>query len=200
MKATEILVELKLLTKRINTAIANTQPISYTNGGVLASAEKDKDKFKADAKSSMDSVNGLIKRRMTLKSALVLSNATTKVTISGTEMTVAAAIERKDSIESERMYLNRLMEQYNTMTRNVESLTQRAQQEVDEQIKAMGAVNAELITQTRTSLLEQRKVELYDPHSLLKVIEELRNSIEKFEADVDVQLSISNAITEITVS
>ena len=197
MKATEILVELKVLTKRITTAINNIQPISYTNGGVLVSAEKDKEKFKANAKSSMDSINGLITRRTALKSALVLSNATTNVTINGVVMTVAAAIERKDSIESERMYLNKLVEHYNSATRNVESMTQQAQREVDEQIKAMGAVGAELIVETRKKLIEQRKVELYDPHGALGVIEKLRENIEKFEADVDTHLSISNAVTEI---
>jgi len=197
LKATEILVELKVLTKRITTAINNIQPISYTNGGVLVSAEKDKEKFKANAKSSMDSINGLITRRTALKSALVLSNATTNVTINGVVMTVAAAIERKDSIESERMYLNKLVEHYNSATRNVESMTQQAQREVDEQIKAMGAVGAELIVETRKKLIEQRKVELYDPHGALGVIEKLRENIEKFEADVDTHLSISNAVTEI---
>lgn len=193
MKVTEGLVELKLLSKRIASATANLTAITFKVGGVMASNEKDPAKFDALAVSGLQSVKDLIERRQGIKSALVLSNATTKVTVAGVEMTVASAIERKESIEFERSVLSNLVTQYNQATRNVEAHTTQIQREVDEQVKAMGSVTPEFIVDTRNNLLEQRKVLLHDPLGLLAKIEEMRKSIDDFEAEVDVKLSISNA-------
>jgi len=197
MTCTEALVELKLLTKRISSATTSIQAINYTSGGVLASAEKDLKKFLANAQASLQSTKDLVKRRALVKEALVLSNATTTVIVGGIEMLVATAIERKESISSERDLLLHLSQQYTSATRSVESLTTQVQREVDEQVKQMGAVSGDLIAETRSKLLEQRKVLLYDPIGLLDEINRLRDSIDTFEAEVDVKLSISNATTEL---
>lgn len=200
MKVTEGLVELKLLTKRIGVATSNLSAITYKSAGKLVSAEKDEVKYKALAESGLQSVNDLIERRAKIKEAIVHSNATTEVIVGGVSMTVASAIERKDSIEYEKVLLNHLVNQYNNATKSVESLTQQVQREVDEQIKQMGAVSPELVAETRGKLLEQRKVQLHDPLGLLTKIEALRKDIDEFESGVDTALSISNAITDITVS
>lgn len=200
MKVTEGLVELKLLGKRIQSGVSNLNVITYESAGKLVTTEKDHEKFKVLAQSGLQSVTDLIKRRSDIKDAIVKSNAITKVTIGGVEMTVASAIERKSTIEFEKTLLNHLVNQYNNATKSVEALTQQVQREVDGQISQMGAVTPELIAETRTKLLEQRKVTLHDPLSLLMEIEKLRKSIDDFESSVDTALSISNAITDITLS
>lgn len=195
MTCTEALVELKLLTKRISSATSSIQAISYMSGGVLASAEKDPAKFLWNAQANIQSANALIKRRTLIKEALVLSNATTEVTIGSTKMLVATAIERKESISFERELLRELSVQYANAIQDVERLTAHVQREVDDQVKQMGSVSGELIAETRGKLLEQRKVTIHDPIGLLSVIDKLRESIDTFEAEVDVKLSISNATT-----
>lgn len=200
MTVTEGLVELKLLTKRIAIATSNLSAITYKSAGKLVSAEKDEAKFKTLAESGLQSVKALIERRGKIKEAIVQSNASTQVVIGGVTMTVASAIERKDSIEYEKTLLNHLVNQYNNATKSVESLTQQVQREVDEQIKQMGAVSPELVAETRTKLLEQRQLQLHDPLGLLTKIEELRKDIDEFEAGVDTALSISNATTQLTLS
>lgn len=200
MKVTEGLVELKLLGKRIQSGVSNLNVITYESAGKLVTTEKDHEKFKVLAQSGLQSVTDLIKRRSDIKDAIVKSNAITKVTIGGVEMTVASAIERKSTIEFEKTLLNHLVNHYNNATKSVEALTQQVQREVDGQISQMGAVTPELIAETRTKLLEQRKVTLHDPLSLLMEIEKLRKSIDDFESSVDTALSISNAITDITLS
>ena len=53
-------------------------------------------------KSSFDSVESLIARETLLKSAVLLSNAVTKVTIANKEMTVAEAIHMKTVAEHKK--------------------------------------------------------------------------------------------------
>ena len=57
--------------------------------------------FLDDAVSKLQSANDLINYRRALKSAVLQSNAVTKVTVADKEMTVAEAIEYKNSISLE---------------------------------------------------------------------------------------------------
>jgi hypothetical protein len=53
----------------------------------------------------------LISRRATLKSAIMKSNATTKVTIGSKEMLVIDAIEMKETIKYKQAFLQQLKSQ-----------------------------------------------------------------------------------------
>ena len=96
---TEALNELKLYDSKILKAI--------TNAKLVGAAKKFSDKvgvfkkedFEDRAKASYQSVTDLIANRNALKSAIVKSNAITEVTVNGKTMTVAEAIERKNSID-----------------------------------------------------------------------------------------------------
>ena len=96
---TEALNELKLYDSKIMKAITNAKLV----GAAKKSADKvgvvKKEDFEERAKASYQSVTDLIANRNTLKSAIVKSNAVTEVTINGKTMTVAEAIERKNSID-----------------------------------------------------------------------------------------------------
>ena len=109
---TEALNELKLYDSKINKAITNAK----LAGAAKKSADKigvvTKDEFKEKAKSSYQSIVDLIENRNALKSAIVKSNAVTEVEIAGKKMTVAEAIERKNSISYDEDFLNIMKVQY----------------------------------------------------------------------------------------
>src|SRR5690554_4907003 len=98
MTITRGLSELKLINDRIQRkindarfAVGNKNNNKKIDGMTI-------EEFNKNAKSQYQSIQDLIERRKKIKSAIVDSNAKTVVTIAGKEMTVASAIERKESI------------------------------------------------------------------------------------------------------
>jgi molybdopterin synthase catalytic subunit len=66
------------------------------------------DVFANNSKADYQSINDLITRRNRLKSAIILSNATTKVKIGDTVLTVAEVIERKQSLKYYKTLFDKL--------------------------------------------------------------------------------------------
>src|SRR5690606_13391079 len=105
------LVELKLLDKRIEKATGNGLFVSYKLGQNVPKLFKNSEEMLTTIKASHQSVTALITRRNMIKSAIVVSNATTKVTIGDESMTVAEAIERKNSIYYDKALLSSYQQQ-----------------------------------------------------------------------------------------
>ena len=114
MTVHKALAELKIVDDRIVSAI---------NGGTYCVANKHSNEkikgvpvedYKAVMQGYYDKATDLIKRRNAIKRAVVLSNATTKVSINGVEYTVAEAIEMKNhGVEFDEKMLDVLNKQYN---------------------------------------------------------------------------------------
>ena len=82
---TQALAEIKLLRKRIDNAIDSGEYIAMKTKKMMF----DSDKFIANAKSSFQSFQDLLTRYNKIKAAIVISNATTSVTILSSTATVA---------------------------------------------------------------------------------------------------------------
>lgn len=206
MTITRALAELKLLDARIGSAINSTQFI----GGKKKSATKvtptqTVDEFNKSVQSAYDSVKKLIENRKVIKSAIVDSNATTKVKIGEVEMTVADAIERKDSIKYEQMFLNQMINHFNQATAQVNRENEKVQQKLDELLVASfgkenkGKTNDNEIQAISEPFLAQNEYEVVDPLKLKDKIDKLQFDIQGFTSEVDYVLSESNAITKISV-
>ena len=81
-----------------------------------------------------------------------------------------------------------------------ESLEKRAEQYVLSVIQAQPkdskmSVDSEAMKALRKTYLENNAYDLIDPLNIVKVIEDLRNQIDEFAAEVDAALSVSNALT-----
>ena len=99
MLVTEGLNELKTLDARIERAISDAKFIvDAKDSDKKVTPAQSKEDFKKKAQGSYDSIMDLIRRRETIKAAIVASNAVTEVEICGEKMTVAKAIETKTSI------------------------------------------------------------------------------------------------------
>lgn len=193
MTVTRALNELKLLDKRINKKINETTFITATKDTSLT----------LDAKADFESITTLISNRSKLKTAIMASNATTKVTIGGKVMTVVEAIEQKDSIEYKKSLLTQLKRNY----QDVEQVTLHHERVIDERLQALleatfgkdGRTSDNEIERISESFKEQNKLTILDPINVKSIIEELSNEIDTFESEVDFVLSESNAITTIEV-
>lgn len=207
MTVHKALAELKIVDDRIVSAI---------NGGTYCVANKhsnDKIKgvslkeYKGAMQGCYDKAVDLIKRRNAIKRAVVLSNATTKVSVNGTEYTVAEAIEMKNhGVEFDDMLYRTLNSQYlmaqgEILRQNGDDLEKRAEQYVIGIYGSKeGKTNTDDFEKTKKDFITANSYELIDPIKILDKINSLEESISSFRAEVDAALSTSNAVTEIEIS
>ena len=207
MTVLEALDELKLLDARINKEIGSAQFSTYNKHSNVRFNGKTIDEFKGNAKASFDKITMLLKRRDAIKRAVVLSNAITKVTIAGEEMTVAEAIDRRDYGNDLRQYfVNQISSQYeaakNTIAReNGSNLTARADDYV---VRLYGNAeksgNTDVTSNARKTYIEANTLDLIDPIDSEKVIKQLTEEIDTFTSKVKSALTASNAQTVIEIT
>lgn len=206
MTVHKALAELKILDGRIQKAIdnsiycvANKHSNDKVNGVSI-------EEFKKTIQGCYDKATDLIKRQEAIKKAVTLSNAVTKVKVVDEEYTVAEAIwMRNQGIEFKRRLMFAMQNQYNKSQmvikkENGKDLEDRA----DKYVEALygtkeGKNSAENAEKTRQEFIANNSYELLDPINVLDKIGELEQKISEFMAEVDAELSKSNALTEITI-
>ena len=199
MSITQALAELKLLDKRLSKHL--DAPVWADVSTV--SKPVDAEKLKTRATSEYQSFMALVTRRDAIKRAIVLSNATTRVTIDKWEGTVAEAIEHKKSIQYKQNLLDVMKAQLLQVRATFEAqktavdtrLERLLQSELGKDVKT----NPETITALSTSFRNNNKVELVDPLDLASKITALESEIDSFETNVDWVLSEANGRTMISV-
>lgn len=201
---TEALVKLKMLDKRIADAVGRLDVGHVLNKTRVAppNASSDDD-FKTKLEASLQSVQSLISNRNAIKGAIVKSNATTRVKVGNAEMTVADAIERKNSIKNEKLLLGKLEGTHASLTQQYTAALAKLEQDATDFVsKTIGnaeKANADEVTKTRQLYMDQQKLRLVTSDKIPNVVNEMRESIQDFETNVDVALSISNSTTKISV-
>ncbi len=199
MSITQGLAELKLLDRRLQTHLTHMRWVDVSTEGNRVDAEK----LKATAQAEYQSYMDLVKRRDSIKRAVVLSNSTTQVKIGTWEGTVAEAIEHKHSIENKRRLLEAMKDllkekrsQHDSLKEQMDSRLERLlQSELGKDVKT----NPETVTALTNTFRANNRVELVDPLDLARKISDLGEEIATFETNVDWVLSESNGKTLITV-
>lgn len=197
---TQALQEIKTLDKRIMRLNTETTFISC---GTKNNRLKDDPVHKVI--SRVQQRNDLKKRRDAIKSAIVISNATTNVKVGSKVYTVAESIERKRSIELDKQLLNNMKIQRNQIKNTVEMQNQQAAQKLQRLLEQnFGKDNTKTdptsLKQTEDVFWENNRCEYVDPLKLDNHIEQLENEIEEFEKNVDFVLSESNSMTRIQLN
>ena len=148
----------------------------------------------------------LINRRKALKKAVVLSNAQTMVTIGGTEYTVAEAIEFKNHGLQFETHLSAIMgAQYKKAQAEINKQNGKdLESGADQYVTAIygqkeGKTNTDDIEKLRKEFLDANSYEMVDPIDIQKKVEEISTRADEFMAEVDSALSVSNALTQITI-
>ena len=196
---TQALAELKLLDKRINKALDNVTWADVKT----KSRPVDTEKFAKTVKAEYQSFTDLVKRRDTIKRAVVKANATTRVKVGNWEGTVAEAIEYKTSIYYKKRLLDimraqllRAKEQFKDQQEAVDGrLEKLLHSELGKDVKT----SPETITALTNTFRENNKVELVDPLGLSERTAEFDTEIEEFETNVDWVLSETNGKTMVEV-
>ena len=201
---TEALNELKLYDSKITKAI--------TNATLCGAAKKSSDKvgvvkkedFEDRAKASYQSVTDLIANRNTLKSAVVKSNAVTEVTVDDKVMTVAEAIERKNSIEYDETLLNEMKRQYANATATVDKENKKVDVQIDKLLETFTGRDSDkkpdkdTITAIADPYREKNEFEFIDGiGNMYDKIQKLEAEIDSFKSNVDTALCVSNSLTMI---
>lgn len=199
MSITQALARLKLVRKRIDTAIGDGEFIKMKTKKVSF----DVDEFARHAKASHQSFKDLLTFYNKIKSAIVISNATTNVTIGGKVYTVAEAVERKRSIVFEKTLLERMKLQHNIVQRAFEAHQVAEQARVERLLSVElgkdAKTNPETIKVLSDSFLADNKATIVDPLHLETLIKAMNEEIELFETTVDYTLSESNGKTVISI-
>lgn len=206
MTVHKALCELKTLDARIKKAVESSVYIfanKHSNAKVSGLSVSD---YCAEIKSAYQSATDLIARRDAIKRAVVLSNATTKVTVGGNEYTIAEAIEMKNhGIPTQQTLLNKLKNDSRRARREAdENNGERLEMRADEYIRSLYA-NADMknlsdeVKKMRADFLTSQVMEIVDPIKVADEIERLETLINTFTVEIDAALSVSNALTEISV-
>lgn len=204
------LIELKLCKAKIQKTLFNDV---FT--GVITEREKEtraaelsalKDSILASAQSTNDN----IKRYAAIKAAIIQSNAQTKITIAEGKitMTVAAAIDfRANIIPMWKDMLNSLSASYKNSMDRIQAHNEQLEIRADASIQQIinSTPNSTSDTQNylmdyRNKLIEQNEAHLVDPLNIAQKMNEINEMILSMDAEIDAALSVSNAITEITVT
>jgi len=203
MSVTQGLAELKLLDKRIN------KEITYVFWAQISTKKNKVDEvaLKKIAQAEYQSYMDLVKRRDTIKRAIVLSNAQTPVSIgTGPKKwvgTVAEAIEHKSSLTYKKSLLAKMKACIASVDAEYEKATEAVEKRLDALLSSeLGKdvkTNPETIAALTSSFMENNKVELVDPMDLKKMTKDLEDEIDSFESNVDWVLSEANGKTMITV-
>lgn len=207
MTVHKALCELKTLDARIGKVIqGNTYVFANKHANAKVSG-KSVSAYCEEIKSAYQSTRDLIARRDAIKRAVILSNATTEVTVGGQKYTVAEAIEMKNhGVPMQQKLLDKLARD-NWVARkqaddnNGEYLETRA----DEYVKSLfGSVDmkgaGEEIKKVRSDFIAAQTMELVDPIGIDAEMKQLEEAINGFTVEIDSALSVSNALTEITVT
>lgn len=203
MTISRSLAELKLLDKRINRTINGASFGGLTVGKKVSAGFNNVEEIENRAKSDLQSIQDLIKRRNAIKSAIVVSNATTEVVIAGVKMSVAEAIERKSSIVYEEGLLSKLKNTYTGLTSQVDQVNAEMQQRLDRHLETLFGKEGKITAQANDDIVlafkKDNEAKLIDSIDLKKQIDKLTESIEDFENEVDFALNESNVLTKITL-
>lgn len=201
------LAELKVIGSRIEKKIVEArfcEASKHSNKKINGVPIAD---FKDNVRDGYKSIVALINRRNAIKRAVVLSNAKTEVEINGKKYTVAEAIEMKNSgIEYKKSLLNSMRYAYSNANsvldkQNGDVLEERARKYVEGLYGGKdAAVKSEEAENAYKMYIENNTYDLIDPIGVDGEIEKLEDQIDKFMADVDSVLSVSNSLTEIEFS
>ncbi len=161
--------------------------------------------FSTNAKAKLDSVQDLLKRQRELKHAIMESNAKTKIVVAGVEYTVMTAIDRKRTIDTEKTVLANMVNSLAKAERKVAMENKRVEEYLERQVLTMAGGDlsnkkADFVVAFEKSYRDDNEWQLVDPLELRKLIEKMEKEIEEFELEIDTALTVSNAITTITIS
>ena len=199
----EALAELKTLDNRIEDKILSTNFIIANKVSNKKINGKNIEEYIQKTNEIYQSINDLLKYRFALRNAVSQSNAATKITIGGVEYTVSQAIEmRKTGIMLKQSLLQTLQSQRDSTFDSIEKNNQRVEALADEYIKNVFANMDKGSPDTlsvRQAYVDNNKYDIVSMSNFDERFSALFNEIQSFTSQVDSTISVSNALTTVTI-
>lgn len=208
MSVTRALAQIKQLDDRISRASQTVRFVGVTVGEGTNQVVKDfngsVDHAKKLIQGDFDKIQQLMKNRATLKAAVVMSDATTKVTVSGGEITVAEAIELRRTAVSKKDLLHSMKRQLDSVTKDINMSNDQLEQSIQDSLNTVygnekGKVDESMYDAIAKPRLDRHKAKLLDPCNIREQIQKLEDEVSDVDMNLDFLLSESNARTEIEV-
>jgi hypothetical protein len=198
------LLVMKKSTEKELTRLLEHKPLHVSTTVKASVAHTEKEKIKSRQKAFLDTLMATLTKRDMIASAIAESNAATKVKVEGKEMTVTAAIDRKNNIDTEKAFCNLLVK---ASTAN-ENTIERAERQIEEEASSRAqilagrdkAVTKEALDIAKASVEELYKMEVVEPQDIYVLAITKRAEIDAFMEEIDVVLNESNATTKVTLN
>lgn len=205
MTVHKALAEIKILKDRIQGDIYSSVFVSCKKNSQSKISGMDVEVYEKTITGFYDKDVALMNRLEALQRAVMLSNATTKVTVNDKECTVAEAICMKNNGMVYRKQMLDKMEQQLAQAqvktnKENESLENKSENYVTGLFgQKEGKTSTDEVTKAKQQYIDLNTWELVDPINVQNKIRVLKDEIASFEAEVDSVLSTSNALTMITI-
>lgn len=161
----------------------------------IEAKHSDTEMFISRSKSDFESFVSLQSQLTSIVAAITLSNATTKVTIAGKEMTVSEAIAIKNGMPSRRALLNQITRQFN----DAETEVERARLKANAEIMAIPSDTPEARYKVRSEDIKFQTLKgLICGFDVKTWIYDEEKFLTEFESEVDSVLNRANVMTVIT--
>lgn len=193
------LSKLKLVEKRIKQLTQRLEIASIEKNGEIhgfTSGEASQESFNKTAISGYDTLISLLTERDTIKNAIIQANANTLIKIGEESMTIAQAIEKKNSIALKEELLERLRKNYHSVTSYVTKENERIEEQLSNLLNSKFSGSSKT-TESDMKLIQEayRKtnaISVYDPIDIVSKIKALEEEIDTFKSEVDLALSEAN--------
>lgn len=199
------LSELKVIDSRIDKLIDESTFVMANKHSNTKINGKTVDEVKESIKSNYAKINDLIKRKVAIKKAVVLSNAKTLVKVNEVSYSVAEAIDMKNhGLESKEILLSYMERQLSKAKAAINLNNDKLSAAADNYVTGIfggkdSKVDVKAVEDAKKAFMEANAFEMIDPINIEKEILSLNDEIDKFKAEVDAVLSESNAITVIEI-
>jgi len=197
------LAELKLIDSKIEKQIENIHPVGVNQNGGKIYGQFDIVEFQKTIQSDFDSVKDLIGLKAKIKSAIVVSNSKTQVTIDSVQMSVSDAITYKGVVIANKLFVTKLKAEYKKTLADINIKNDQVNNNLQQLLVAHFGkefkADAEGVKLLSDEYIERNKFNIFDPLTIAEKIKTMEDHIANFESEVDAVLSESNAITTIEV-
>lgn len=200
LTVTRALAELKHLSNYIKkqTGLANfTTLVTKSNRHQIVPEQ-----FTKTCKADYQSLTDLLKRYDVLKSAIIASNAVTKVTIGADTLTVAEVIERRQSLPIKKALLERMRTQRDLVQRQFEANNTQMETELQRLLETQFGSSSKTpeIEAISTQFRDSRRSVILDPLTIDTEIAKLSEYIDNYDKEANLVLSESNATTKMRLA
>lgn len=201
------LCELKLLEAKIEKQLHTGRFVFANKHSNIKISGVPIEQFCDEITRNYQSITDMMRRQNAIKSAVVLSNANTIVTVGGQEHSVAVAIEIKNHVIPRMRELLKKMaadQQYARDEARIEN-ERRLEERADEYVRSIyGSTDMKNLSEEakklRDEFINAQSFDVVDPLKIDEKMQILDRQISSFEVDIDSALSVSNALTTIEVS